>query len=109
MGKILIPQEIAGEGVQMLKDAGHRVVIGCGLSEEELSQAVRDCDAVLLRTAQVSKKVLEAGAQLKIVARHGAGYNNVDIQAAAELGIWVTNTPDATTNAVAEFTLGAIL
>ena len=43
------------------------------------------------------------------MARHSAGYNNVDIVAAEQLGIWVTNTPDATTNSVAEFTLGMII
>ena len=67
-----------------------------------------DCDAILLRTAVVSEAVLEAGRRLKIVARHGAGYNNVNMEAADRLGIWVTNTPDATTNSVAEFTMGAI-
>lgn len=109
MGKVLIPQEIAKEGVDVLLEAGHEIRMGTGLSEEELAREVKDCDAILLRTAAVTRKVLEAGKKLKIVARHGAGYNNVDIQAAQELGIWVTNTPDATTSTVAEFTIGAIL
>lgn len=109
MGKVLIPQEISKEGVNALIRAGHEIRMGTGLSEEELTREVADCDAVLLRTAAVTRKVLEAGTKLKIVARHGAGYNNVDIQAAQELGIWVTNTPDATTGSVSEFTIGAIL
>lgn len=107
MGKVLIPQEISKEGVNALIRAGHEIRMGTGLSEEELTREVADCDAVLLRTAAVTRKVLEAGTKLKIVARHGAGYNNVDIQAAQELGIWVTNTPDATTGSVSEFTIGA--
>lgn len=109
MGKVLIPQEIAREGVEALIGAGHEIRMGTGLSEKELMAEAADCDAILLRTAAVTRRVLEAGTKLKIVARHGAGYNNVDIKAAEELGIWVTNTPDATTGSVAEFTIGAIL
>lgn len=109
MGKILIPQKIAQEGIDCLILAGHQIKMETELTEEALIQEVKDCDAILLRTAKISRKVLEAGKRLKIVARHGAGYNNVDIQAAQELGIWVTNTPDATTNTVAEFTIAALL
>ena len=109
MAKILIPQAVAEEGVRELLSAGHEIKMGTGVTEEELMKEAADCDAILLRTAVVSAKVLEAGKRLKIVARHGAGYNNVDCRAAEELGIWVTNTPDATTNSVAEYTIAAIL
>lgn len=107
--KVLIPQAIAVEGVDKLKEAGYEIVNGSGTTEEAIIHDVSDCDAILLRTAVISRAVLEAGHKLKIVARHGAGYNNVDIKAAEELGIWVTNAPDSTTNTVAEFTLGAII
>ena len=107
--KVLIPQEIAQEGVDELLRFGYEVKMGTGTGEEDLIRDVADCDAILLRTAQVTRTVLEAGKKLKIVARHGAGYNNVDIKAAEELGIWVTNAPDSTTNSVAEFVLGAII
>ena len=107
--KVLIPQEIAHEGVDELLRFGYEVKMGTGTGEEDLIRDVADCDAILLRPAQVTRTVLEAGKKLKIVARHGAGYNNVDIKAAEELGIWVTNAPDSTTNSVAEFVLGAII
>lgn len=107
--KVLIPQAISKEGVELLESHGYEVIMGSGITEENLVKDVIDCDAILLRTAPCTKAVLEAGKRLKIVARHGAGYNNVDIQTASELGIWVTNSPDSTTNTVAEFTLGAIL
>ncbi len=109
MGKILIPQEVAPEGVRMLEEAGHKVRMGTGLSKEELIREAAECDGVLLRTVEFDREILEAGKHMKIIARHGAGYNNVDLKAADRLGIWVTNTPDATTSSVAEFTLGAIL
>jgi D-3-phosphoglycerate dehydrogenase len=107
--KVLIPQMIAQEGIDDLKRSGYEVKMGSGTSQEDLIHDVADCDAILLRTAVITREVLEAGRNLKIVARHGAGYNNVDIKAAEELGIWVTNAPDSTTNSVAEFTLGAII
>ncbi|MDO5417955.1 MAG: hydroxyacid dehydrogenase [Lachnospiraceae bacterium] len=107
--KVLVPQAIAKEGMDDLKRFGYEVKMGSGAKEEDLIRDVVDCDAILLRTAPVTRAVLEAGKKLKIVARHGAGYNNVDLEAASELGIWVTNAPDSTTNSVAEFTVGAII
>ena len=107
--KVLIPQDIAKEGKEFLLERGYEIKMGTGAAEEDLIRDVADCDAILLRTAPVTEAVLRAGKNLKIVARHGAGYNNVDLDAADELGIWVTNAPDSTTNSVAEFTLGAIL
>lgn len=107
--KVLIPQDVAVEGKELLLNRGYEIKMGSGAAEEDLIRDVVDCDAILLRTAPVTRKVLEAGKKLKIVARHGAGYNNVDLEAAEEMGIWVTNAPDSTTNSVAEFTMGAIV
>jgi D-3-phosphoglycerate dehydrogenase len=107
--KVLIPQDIAAEGKEFLLERGYEIKMGSGTTETDLIHDVADCDAILLRTAAVSRSVLEAGGNLRVVARHGAGYNNVDIDAASELGIWVTNAPDSTTISVAEFTIGAIV
>ena len=109
MKRVFIPQDVAIEGKKYLTERGYEIKMGNGTTEADLIRDVADCDAILLRTAKITRKVLEAGKNLKIVARHGAGYDNVDLQAASELGIYVTNTPDATTNSVAEFTLGAII
>lgn len=107
--RILLPQDIAQEGKVFLQERGYEIRLGNGFSESDLIRDVADCDAVLLRTAEMTRAVMEAGRNLKIIARHGAGYNNVDLKAADELGIPVTNTPDATTESVAEYTLGGIL
>ena len=106
---VYIPQDVAEEGKQVLRDAGFEVRVGSAFDEATMIKEIQGCSAVLLRTAPFGAAVLEAGKDVKIVARHGAGYNNVDIAAADRLGIWVTNTPDATTNSVAEYTIGAIL
>ncbi|MDR1834422.1 MAG: hydroxyacid dehydrogenase [Fusobacteriaceae bacterium] len=107
--KVLVPQAVAAEGTEFLKKRGYEIKEGRGASEADLIADVADCDAILLRTAPCTAAVIEAGKKLRIVARHGAGYNNVDLAAAAKKGVWVTNAPDATTNTVAEFTIGAVL
>jgi D-3-phosphoglycerate dehydrogenase len=107
--KVLIPQKIAGEGENYLKEKGYKLIYPPGYAREDLLKYIADCDAVLLRTAKITKEILEAGKKLRIVARHGAGFENVDIQAAADLGIWVTNAPLSTTCSVAENTIALLL
>ncbi|MEY8352777.1 hydroxyacid dehydrogenase [Lachnospiraceae bacterium 54-53] len=107
--KVLIPQDIASQGKEFLLERGYEIRMGTGTTEADLIRDVAGCDGILLRTAPVTRAVLEASGNLRVVARHGAGYNNVDLQAADELGIWVTNAPDSTTNSVAEFTIGALV
>ena len=107
--QVLIPQEVAPDGPDYLKQFGYEIKMGGGAEENDLIRDVVDCDAILLRTAPVTKAVLEAGKNLKIVARHGAGFDNVDLKAAEDLGIWTTNAPLSTTCSVAEFTIALIL
>ncbi|HBN9689327.1 MULTISPECIES: NAD(P)-dependent oxidoreductase [Pseudomonas] len=59
-------------------------------------------DAVFLRGGHITAKMIADSPKLRIVARHGAGYDNVDFSAAAEYGVWVTNTPDANQHSVVE-------
>jgi D-3-phosphoglycerate dehydrogenase len=107
--KVFIPQQVAEPGVELLKSHGFEVVSGEGLPQEEWIKLVRDCDAALVRTAKFGKDLLESGTKLKIVARHGVGYDNIDITTAEQRGIWVTNTPLALSDSVAEFTLAILL
>ena len=76
--KVYIPQAVAREGEDYLLEKGYEIVRGDGISGEALKKGIADCDAMLLRTAKVDREVLEAGKHLKIVARHGAGYDNID-------------------------------
>ena len=64
-------------------------------SVENMCKYVGDCDAILARTADFNQQVLEKGTKLKIVARHGAGLDNIDLEYARKRGIVVTNTPGA--------------
>ena len=109
MAKIYLPQPIASDGEAFLLQQGYELVHGNYPTPETFAREAADCDAILIRTMSCPASVLEAGKKLKIVARHGVGYDNVDIAAAERLGIWVTNTPQALSDSVAEYTLAAIL
>lgn len=107
--KVYIPQAVAHEGVAYLEEQGYEIILGNDGSVEAMKRAVADCDAMLIRTALCPREVIEAGKKLKVIARHGVGYDNIDLAAAKERGIWVTNTPQALSDSVAEFTLAAML
>lgn len=107
--QILIPQAVAQCGVDYLVEHGYRIKMGTGRDEESVARDVKGCSAILLRTAPVTRKVIEAEPALKIVARHGAGYDNIDIAAAEEHGVWATNAPLSNSNSVAECTIGLML
>jgi len=62
-----------------------------------------------VRTAKISRRVIEAGKSLKVIARHGVGYDNVDLAAASERGIPVSITVDANAASVAEQTMAFVL
>ncbi|RLD47183.1 MAG: 3-phosphoglycerate dehydrogenase [Bacteroidetes bacterium] len=78
-------------------------------TQDELIEAVKDADALIIRSDKITREVLEAAANLKIVVRAGAGYDNVDLAAATEKGVVVMNTPGQNSNAVAELALGMMV
>jgi len=80
------------------------------LTEQELIEGIRDVDGVVAGVEPYTLRVLEAAERLKIIARRGIGYSEIDLQAAAERGIFVTTTPvPEEITAVAELTVGLIL
>jgi len=77
--------------------------------QDDLINAVKDADALIIRSDKVTREVLNAANNLKIVVRAGAGYDNVDLEAATEKGVVVMNTPGQNSNAVAELALGMMV
>lgn len=75
----------------------------------QLLEAVADVDALIIRSDKVTAEVLAAAKNLKIVVRAGAGYDNVDLEAATERGVVVMNTPGQNANAVAELTIAMMV
>jgi D-3-phosphoglycerate dehydrogenase len=106
---VLIPQDIAEEGKEYLRERGYEIRLGSGTTEQIMKEEVRGCSAILARTAVFSAVVLEAEKGLRVVARHGVGVDNIDIETATRLGIWITNAPESNANSVAEHTLGLII
>ena len=77
-----------------LKDAGHEVVLlEKYASTAELLEAVKDADAMIVRSDKVTPEVLDAAKQLKVVVRAGAGYDSIDTAYAKEKNVVVENTP----------------
>ncbi|MDD7062536.1 MAG: NAD(P)-dependent oxidoreductase, partial [bacterium] len=75
----------------------------------QLLEAVKDADALIIRSDKVDNEVLDAAKQLKIVVRAGAGYDNVDLAAATAHQVVVMNTPGQNSNAVAELVFGLLV
>lgn len=76
---------------------------------EDLKKAVADADAMIIRSDKASREVIESGKKLKIIVRAGAGYDNIDLEAATEKGVVAMNTPGQNSNAVAELALGMMV
>ncbi len=92
------------------KEAGYEVeVLAKYPDQSDLVDAVADVDALIIRSDNVDREVIEAAKKLKIVVRAGAGYDNVDLEAATEKGVVVMNTPGQNSNAVAELALGMMV
>jgi len=116
MAKVLIATEkpFSTEAVVEVKgifqEAGYEVdVLAKYPDHSDLVSAVSDVDALIIRSDKVNREVIEAGKDLKIVVRAGAGYDNVDLEAATEKGVVVMNTPGQNSNAVAELALGMMV
>ena len=103
--KIIITDGIEASGEEILKQAGHDVVI-TKLSPEELLKEIPNYNAIIVRSAtKVTKAVIDAGVNLKCIARGGVGLDNIDVKYAKEKGIPVLNTPGASSISVAELAI----
>ena len=95
---------------EVIEGAGYEVALLEKYTEKsQLLSAVADADALIIRSDKVDAEVLNAAKQLKIVVRAGAGYDNVDLEAATAHKVVVMNTPGQNANAVAELVLGLLV
>ena len=114
--KVLVATEkpfakVAIDGIkQVLDEAGYEMaLLEKYTDKKELLDAVVDADAIIIRSDIIDAEVIAAAKQLKIVVRAGAGYDNVDLQAASAANVVVMNTPGQNANAVAELALGLMV
>ena len=103
--RVLIPQPILPAGYEYLRKHGYEAVDGRGFTEEDIITDIRDCDALIVRPARITRQIFDAAPKLKILARHGAGYDGVDLAAAREHGVLVCTAGGANAISVAELTI----
>ena len=107
--KILVAERIAREGLELLA-ARHEVDERLGLDPAALRAAIPPYHALIVRSqVQVDAALITAGTSLRVVARAGAGLDNIDVGAARAAGLTVLNAPDGNTIAAAEHTLALLL
>lgn len=114
--KVLVATEkpfaaAAVEGIRKeIEGAGHELALLEKYTEkQQLLDAVKDADAMIVRSDKVDADVLDAATQLKIVVRAGAGYDNIDLAAATAHNVVAENTPGQNSNAVAELVFGLLV
>jgi D-3-phosphoglycerate dehydrogenase len=98
--------------LQQLKEFNCEIIenpYGRPLKEDELIPLLVDVDGVIAGLDEFGEKVLKSSNRLKVISRYGVGIDNIDMEAAKRLGIFVINTPDVNTQAVADLTFGLIL
>ncbi|MFM7579531.1 MAG: phosphoglycerate dehydrogenase, partial [Microcystaceae cyanobacterium] len=109
MAKILVSDPIDQVGIDILKQVA-QVDIKTGLPEAELVKIIPEYDALMLRSGtKVTKPIIEAGTQLKIIGRAGVGVDNIDVPAATRQGIVVVNSPEGNTIAAAEHAIAMMM
>lgn len=114
--KVLIATEkpfaaAAVEGIRKeVEGAGHELALLEKYTETaQLLDAVKDADALIIRSDKATAEVFEAAKNLKVVVRAGAGYDNIDLAAATAHNVVAENTPGQNSNAVAELVLGMLV
>ena len=111
MLKVLVSDKLSKEGIDILSKTGKiQVDVKVGLKPEELKSIIHEYHGIVIRSAtKLTKDIIEAAKNLKVIGRAGSGLDNVDKAAATAAGIVVMNTPGGNTVTTAELTFGMLL
>ncbi|PKP50565.1 MAG: 3-phosphoglycerate dehydrogenase [Bacteroidetes bacterium HGW-Bacteroidetes-11] len=103
--------KVAVDGIRLITDkAGYELrLLEKYTDQSDFVKAISDVDAVIIRSDIANREVIEAGKNLRIIVRAGAGYDNIDLAAATEKGVVAMNTPGQNSNAVAELAFGMMV
>ena len=108
--KIVIADSLPDSAADLLRAEGWKVAARAGRADDALAADLEDADGVIVRSAtRVDADLIAAAPQLRVIARAGAGVDNVDIEAASRRGILVLNAPGANSVSVAEHTCALML
>ena len=91
---------------EVIVSSGNEMNLVEGGTRADLLEAVKTADGLIVRSDKIDGEVMDAAPALKVIARAGAGYDNIDLEAATNHGICVMNTPGQNSNAVAELVFG---
>ena len=109
MEKVLLPEKIIDEALQLLKGKAEVVILD-DITEQAIVNEVHDAFAIILRSrAKITPRIIQAAPKLKIISRTGAGYDNIDVEAATQHGVMVCNLPGINSVPVAEHTIALML
>ena len=107
--RVLVTDNISEEGINKLRGFAD-VDIELELSKEEMVARISGYDALVIRSGtKVTKEIIDAGDQLKVIGRAGVGVDNIDVERATEKGIMVVNSPEANSISAAEHTIAMLL
>src|SRR5665647_163867 len=99
--------KISSEPIDMLKKARFEVTLmGTDFSQEVFDEIIPEYNALIIGAHEFSAKVMNKCDKLKIICKHGAGLDNIELESAKKLGIVVCNVPGTNSNAVADLTIG---
>lgn len=113
--KILVFTEkpFAPAAVKAIKNtidaSGNELKLVEGGTRQDLIEAIKDVEGLIVRSDKIDNTIIEAAPKLKVIVRAGAGYDNIDLEAATNHGICVMNTPGQNSNAVAELVFGMVV
>jgi D-3-phosphoglycerate dehydrogenase len=111
MPRVLITDNLSAAGLQLLRSTpGIEVDVRSGLTPEQVRDALREADGIIIRSAtKLTAALLEGQRRLKVIVRAGVGVDNIDLDAATREGIVVMNTPAGNTTSTAEHTIAMLL
>jgi len=109
MAQVYLTENIHENGIALLELAGHSVLCGWMLSEQEKQAVLPSVEAILVRIGEVPKEMISSCPQLKIIAKHGVGCDNIDVALARKRGIELAISAGANNCSVAEHTLMLML
>lgn len=109
--RILLPQEIMEEGAKLLKDSGHTLINGRGFETADVLEDMKEYqpDAMIVRITPITRQVIEANPNIKVIVRHGAGFDTLDVKACHDNGVQALYAPVANSTSVAETALMLML
>ncbi|MBS3969407.1 MAG: hydroxyacid dehydrogenase [Clostridia bacterium] len=108
MKKVFLTEPIHQEGINLLKKEVD-VIIGSSTASEAIIREAAGCQGIIIRSAKITGEIIKSLPKLKVIAKHGIGVDNIDLNTASEIGVMVVNAPEANIHSVAEHALGMIL